>query len=132
MSSAVFPTRQAPAGSDNSLTPFLVPESIVKVPVNRVTTQEVEAGLEYRVARSARYRYRFDLNGLDSTAVGVLRDFWIARNGSYDTFYLEDPDVRNLRLVRFDMEEIPLEQMSTQLWRASISCLSIVPAATLP
>ena len=127
MSSEVFPTRWPPTGTNNSLTPYVVPDSVRKVPLSRTATVQAANGSEYRVNRmTGRFRYEFNLNGLDSTTLGTVRDFYAARQGAFDSFYLEDPDTKSLVLVRFDQDELEFTQAAPGLWATSIRCVSLI------
>lgn len=120
-------TEYAAAYADNSLSRFVVPESVKKTPVYRTIVQGVDSAQEYRIPRgSVRYRYTMELNGLDSTARDTVDTFFATHGGRWDKFQLEDPWTKALTYVRFDQDELDFEPLVGDLWHVALSFISVI------
>ncbi len=125
MSSAILPTRSG--GSDNSLTKFVVPESVSKTPLYRSVVQSADSSAEYRAQRGTlRHLYGLELNALDATARDTLYNFFVARGGRWDSFQYEDPWTGSLVQVRFDQDELEFTPLLGSHWHVSISMIQVV------
>lgn len=115
MSVAVFPTL-----------PGVICEG--RVPFFSTTVQQASAGNELRVKRrDVGYRYELNVRWLRPwlNEHTTLFDFFVARNGSWDTFLFTDPVDAVQRAVRFMDDDLNLS-FKDGVWTGSIELQTVV------
>jgi len=127
MSSSVFPSLPG------------VAVEVERRPFYRTTTLETWSGKEVRLSRqsSSRTRIRLRVNfARDAVAapspwaayseLGVIKYFHTSHKGSWDSFYIADPDGGASINVRFESDELALAQVVPGVWSGEIALVTVL------
>lgn len=130
MSASVFP----------ALPGVAVLRDVVRAPYYRTTVLETWSGREVRLARQASARVRLRLRVFFArdnvnctvapftgyTELGVIKYFFDAHKGRFDSFHVADPDGGADLVVRFQDDELPLTEETAHVWSGEIPLVSVL------
>jgi hypothetical protein len=105
-----------------------IPFSVVKTPIWETVITKFKGLSEVRKSdySTARYKFTFKYRNLTSAEKDIIRDFFIARNGSYESFTFVNPVDSLSHTVRFLDNTLNIEYVAYDLY--NINNIALIEA----